>query len=333
MPRTATTGLTPAGERILAAAGELFYAQGIRAVGVEMISEVAGTTKKTLYDRFGSKDALVALYLQRRAERWRAFVHEHLERHAPEPGRYRVLAVLDALSAWNVDATRGCAFVNAYAEIGGTDHPGLAVVRAEKSWTRSLYVRLLEEAGLDADRAAELGLRMTLLHEGALILMTAGEVADAIGHARAAAAEALDLAFGDEPAAHESAAHGHEVTTAPRAAADAEPADAEPADGAGRPTPADPTHAAVADLAGRLGVDAAAITVAAVQEVTWRDSSLGCPKPGMAYQQMLVDGHRIVLEHAGHRYEYHAGGRRGPFLCDDPQPPASVTTSRGAALR
>ena len=60
--------MTPVGERLAETAGRLFYARGIRAVGVELIAEEAGTTKKTLYDRFGSKDALVALYLRRRAE-------------------------------------------------------------------------------------------------------------------------------------------------------------------------------------------------------------------------------------------------------------------------
>ncbi|MGH3368001.1 MAG: helix-turn-helix domain-containing protein, partial [Nocardioidaceae bacterium] len=62
--------LTPAGERLVEAASELFYRRGIRAVGVDLIAEVAGTTKKTLYDRFGSKDGLVVLYLQRRQHRW-----------------------------------------------------------------------------------------------------------------------------------------------------------------------------------------------------------------------------------------------------------------------
>jgi AcrR family transcriptional regulator len=66
--------LTPAGERIATAAAELFYAHGIRAVGVDTIPATAGATKRTLYDRFGSKDALVTLYLVRRARHWQAFL-------------------------------------------------------------------------------------------------------------------------------------------------------------------------------------------------------------------------------------------------------------------
>ncbi len=84
------------------------------------------------------------------------------------------------------------------------------------------------------------------------------------------------------------------------------------------PSSAGPAGAAVTDLARRLAVDAAAITVVSSEEVTWRDGSLGCPKPGMNYTQALVDGTRIVLEHGGTRYEYHAGGTNPPFLCENP---------------
>jgi hypothetical protein len=79
---------------------------------------------------------------------------------------------------------------------------------------------------------------------------------------------------------------------------------------------------AVDDLAGRLGVDPADITVVTAEEVTWRDGSLGCPRPGMMYPQVLTSGSRVVLESRGDRYEYHAGGRRSAFLCENPEPPA-----------
>ncbi|RIQ23763.1 TetR/AcrR family transcriptional regulator [Jiangella rhizosphaerae] len=187
--------LTPAGQRLLDTASALFYRHGIRAVGVDAIAEAAGTTKKTLYDRFGSKDALVALYLSRRFERWREFVAAYLDEHAPAPGPRRVLAVYDALAEWQRDAERGCAFVNAFAEIGGTDHPGVAVIQAEKETVRELYVRLVAEAGVPPARAAELGLRLALLHEGALVTMTAGGRPDALTHARAAAADLLATAL------------------------------------------------------------------------------------------------------------------------------------------
>ncbi len=77
------------------------------------------------------------------------------------------------------------------------------------------------------------------------------------------------------------------------------------------------------DLARRLGVDPSEVTVVSVEEVTWRDGSLGCPRPGMMYPQVLTDGSRVVLQaQGGRRYEYHAGGRRSAFLCENPEPPA-----------
>jgi hypothetical protein len=79
---------------------------------------------------------------------------------------------------------------------------------------------------------------------------------------------------------------------------------------------------AVDDLSSRLGIDRSQIRVVTHEEVTWRDGSIGCPKPGMMYPQVLTDGTRVVLEAQGRQYEYHAGGRRSAFLCDNPEPPA-----------
>lgn len=178
-------GLTPAGRRLLDAASDLFYRLGIRAVGVDLIADTAGTTKKTLYDRFGSKDALVALYLQRRAQRWQAFVLDHLARNAPEPGLPRVLAVFAALEAWMDQYDRGCSFVNAHAEITDADHPALPVIRAEKQWVRELYTQLVREAGLEP--AELLGRQLTLVHEGATVTRTVGGQPDALDVARSTA--------------------------------------------------------------------------------------------------------------------------------------------------
>ncbi len=178
--------LTPAGERLLAAASELFYDRGIRAVGVDLIADVAGTTKKTLYDRFGSKDGLVVLYLQRRQQRWQAFVSRHLDESGPGQGP---LSVLEALERWMSEQYRGCAFVNAYAELGGSDHPALEVIRAEKQWTRDLYIRLCAESGMRAPEQVGSGLH--LVHEGVQVLATAGARSDAFAQGRRAAERLL----------------------------------------------------------------------------------------------------------------------------------------------
>jgi AcrR family transcriptional regulator len=179
--------LTPAGERIAAAAEDLFYRRGIRASGVDTIAEAAGTTKKTLYDRFGSKDALVALYLVRRARRWQAFLTAVLDHQPPGPGR--VLAVFDAIDAWSKDATRGCAFINAYAELTDGNHPGVAVIRAENAWMRTCFTQLVADAGVyDVERVASV---VHLLYEGAMVASYVGADPHAFATAQDAAGKLL----------------------------------------------------------------------------------------------------------------------------------------------
>lgn len=95
------------------------------------------------------------------------------------------------------------------------------------------------------------------------------------------------------------------------------PSEGEPTNPATSPAPG-PTEAAVADLATRLGIEPAAVEVVSVEEVTWRDGSLGCAQPGMAYTQALVPGSRIVLRADGAEHEYHQGGSKPPFRCAEP---------------
>ena len=75
------------------------------------------------------------------------------------------------------------------------------------------------------------------------------------------------------------------------------------------------------DLAARLGIDGGRISVSSAKSVTWPDSSLGCPQPGMAYLQILSPGYLVVLEAAEKRYEYHAGRDGKVFYCEGPVPP------------
>jgi hypothetical protein len=85
----------------------------------------------------------------------------------------------------------------------------------------------------------------------------------------------------------------------------------------------DPVEQAKADLAERLGVPVDEITLVSTEEVTWPDSSLGCPQPGMMYAQVLTSGTRTTLAAGGKQYSYHSGGQRPPFLCETPQAPVS----------
>jgi AcrR family transcriptional regulator len=177
--------MTPAAHRILDAASRLYYDRGINSVGMDLVAEHAGTTKKTIYDRFGSKDGLVVAYLEARARRWQAHVEDHLAT-VPDAGVTRLVAVIDALESWLAagSGTRGCGFVNAYAELSTQSEAATAVVRREKEWIRRLYARLLTEMGIASPDA--LGRQLSLVHEGAIVASTAGGSAEALEDARQA---------------------------------------------------------------------------------------------------------------------------------------------------
>jgi AcrR family transcriptional regulator len=161
--------LTPGATRVLDAASRLFYEHGIHTIGVDTIAEAAGVTKKTLYDRFGSKEALVVSYLQHRDARWRAHVAEQLA-GVPEPGAARILAVFDAAISWsNENSPKGCSAINARAEIGdGHDgHPVFPEVSRQKAWLLELFVELCSEAGVP--NAEPMAQALMLLYEGAIV--------------------------------------------------------------------------------------------------------------------------------------------------------------------
>jgi AcrR family transcriptional regulator len=180
---------TPGAERLLAAASDLFYRDGIHAVGVDTIAAAAGVTKKTLYDQFGSKEALAVAYLRGRDARWREFLERELEL-VPSGSPDRILAVFDASAQWALDnSTKGCSAINARAEVSDPTHPVAAEATRQKKWMRDLFERLCREAGLaDADRVAD---TMMLLYEGALVTTGMGTFADPFAAGRAAAAALL----------------------------------------------------------------------------------------------------------------------------------------------
>ncbi len=154
--------LTPSAQRILDVASELFYAHGIHAVGVDTIAAESGVTKRTLYNRFGSKDALVAAYLQQRHEAWWA----HLESRVAAADPPRALAVFDASIDSPLEVHRGCAFLNGAGELPA-DHPGFAVIRAHKHAVRRRLAELVAEAGPEEDPET-LAEHLFLLLEGGI---------------------------------------------------------------------------------------------------------------------------------------------------------------------
>ena len=154
---------------MLDAASQLFYERGIHAVGVDTIAAAAGVTKKTLYDRFGSKEALVVSYLQHRDARWREHLSAELS-HVPQPGIDRVLAIFDAAISWSDEnSPKGCSAINARAEVDGEgpDRRVLAEASRQKTWLLALFEELCAEAGIaDATATAQ---TMMLLYEGAIV--------------------------------------------------------------------------------------------------------------------------------------------------------------------
>ncbi len=146
--------------RILDAANQLFYAQGIHAVGVDTIMARAGAAKTSLYAHFGSKDALVAAYLRGRSEAWRSRLLDQLAQRTNDP-RERLLAIFDILGeACSAPDYRGCPFINATAELIDAAHPGRAVVTEHRAWVNRLLRDLAAAAGCTdpATVAAELQL-------------------------------------------------------------------------------------------------------------------------------------------------------------------------------
>lgn len=150
---------TRVGARLLAASSDLFYNRGITAVGVDLLAEQANTTKRTLYQRFGSKDGLVAAYLQQRANIWQTTLLAALSYAEPSTPRDGLAVIFLTAEEWAQTNTRGCAFVNAWAELNSTQSLGIAVVAEEKRWMLQLFEQIL------SDR--ELAAQVHLLYEGA----------------------------------------------------------------------------------------------------------------------------------------------------------------------
>ncbi|WP_331371405.1 TetR/AcrR family transcriptional regulator [Sinorhizobium chiapasense] len=164
------TERTPARERLLKAAAELFYREGVGATGIDAITAHAGVAKMSLYNNFSSKADLVNAYMQRRLDEWRDVYQERL-RTATTP-QERILAVFDsyvdhaALAyAWGF---RGCGLLNAAAELPVGD-PGRAVVALQKQEVERLFREHLLEmqpaAGTAVDETAQ---HLSFLLEGAM---------------------------------------------------------------------------------------------------------------------------------------------------------------------
>jgi AcrR family transcriptional regulator len=160
-------------ERILQTADRLFYLDGIRAVGVDTIAAEIGISKRTLYNHFPSKDALITAYLERR------FVNARPSDKSPVE---QILGTFDSLERrFSAKDFRGCPFVNAVAELGPKDRAVKKIAVAFKESRRLWFRARLEELGVAG--ADALATQLQLLVDGSIALDL---VRDDPGMARAA---------------------------------------------------------------------------------------------------------------------------------------------------
>jgi AcrR family transcriptional regulator len=179
----------PAAERLVEVASDLFYREGIRAVGVDTLSERAGVSKRTLYNRFGAKDELVAEYLRRRDERWREHLREVGEGLVGP--REKLLAVFGAYGEWLAgEDFRGCAFANAAAEIPDPNHPARIVAREHKEGVKEHLAALAKDAG--SSEPEVLAERLLLLLEGATAMAAMRRSGESLDVARSMALDLID---------------------------------------------------------------------------------------------------------------------------------------------
>jgi AcrR family transcriptional regulator len=118
----------PAKDRILLAAHDLFYQEGIRATGVDRVIAESSVTKVTFYRHFPSKNALILEFLQYRHQLWISWFQEALQRHGGN-----AKAIAPALAEWfRDDGFRGCAFINSVGELGGKIPEVIEITRQHK---------------------------------------------------------------------------------------------------------------------------------------------------------------------------------------------------------
>lgn len=183
-------------ERILDTASELFYREGARAVGVDLVVERSGVAKTSLYRHFPTKDDLIAAFLQRQDERfWRRWDDDAV-RHAADPAAELEAHLARIASVIAADDYRGCPQLNTAIEFPAPGHPARAVALAHKLALRERLRRIT--ARLDVRSPHDLADQLALVIDGAFVdgqLLGRAEAAATL----AATARALVAAAKVEP--------------------------------------------------------------------------------------------------------------------------------------
>ena len=149
-------------ERILDTADRLFYLKGIRAIGVDTIAAEIGISKRTLYNHFPSKDALISAYLERRFMQ-----HSPPDKRSEKSPVEQILGTFDSLERrFSAKDFRGCPFVNAVAELGADAQPVRKIAIAFKESRRLWFRDLLRQLGVGSAEA--LATQLVLLVDGSI---------------------------------------------------------------------------------------------------------------------------------------------------------------------
>ena len=178
-------------EKVLAAAEELYYRRGFAAVGMDELRTAAGVSLKRLYALFPAKSDIIAAVLQRRHEQWDSALTAAVADAGSDP-RSRLLAVYGYLEQWFcVGDFRGCAFINAFGELGGTSPEVAGIVRAHKASFREYMSELVAGIGAPPSLAAQL----SILAEGAQSTAAISADPQVAVQARGAAEVLIDAAM------------------------------------------------------------------------------------------------------------------------------------------
>ena len=188
MARTQTSRIS-ARDRILAAASDLFYREGVQNVGIDRIIAESGVAKMSLYNHFKSKDALIAAWLRQRDENWRTWFVDRVEALAAEPSE-RLLTIFDVLKEWFEQPDfRGCAFINSTIELVDPNHPAYQVALEHQQTIFDYLLSLVKAAKLRDPE--ELAQQLLILVEGAIVVAMMQHNSNAALQAKQAAARLI----------------------------------------------------------------------------------------------------------------------------------------------
>ncbi|MER7756292.1 TetR/AcrR family transcriptional regulator [Kitasatospora sp. NPDC097643] len=170
--------------RLLSTAESLFYANGIRAVGVERILSESGVGRASFYRHFTGKEALVVAVLEGRDERWRSWLSERVAAHGGHP-----LNIFDALfERFSAQDYRGCVAINTMTEIADPASPARRMAALHKTRVITLVEQLMRDA--DVPQPGVRARQFALLMDGAIVTALREGTPDAAVRARSIA-EAL----------------------------------------------------------------------------------------------------------------------------------------------